>query len=60
VLTVLAPAMAGHASPGASLILSGLLTEHAPEVAAAYQAQGFRLVESRDEDEWTALLLAFR
>jgi len=60
VLTVLAPAMAGHASPGASLILSGLLTEHAPEVAAAYQAQGFRLVESRDEDEWTALLFAFR
>ena len=58
VLTALAPAMAAHASPGASLILSGLLTEHAPDVAAAYQAQGFRLVESRDEDEWTGLLLA--
>jgi ribosomal protein L11 methyltransferase len=57
VLTALAPAMPGHASPGASLILSGLLSEHAPDVAAAYQAQGFRLVESRVEDEWTGLLL---
>ena len=56
-LTALAPAMPGHASPDASLILSGLLTDQAPEVAAAYQAHGFRLVESRDEDEWTALLL---
>ncbi len=57
VLTALAPAMPSHASPGASLILSGLLTDHAPDVAAAYQAHGFRLVESRDEDEWTGLLL---
>jgi ribosomal protein L11 methyltransferase len=57
VLTALAPALPAHASPGASLILSGLLTEHAPPVADAYRAQGFRLVESRDEDEWTALLL---
>jgi ribosomal protein L11 methyltransferase len=57
VLTALARAMPGHAGPNASLILSGLLTEQAPEVAAAYQAHGFRLVESRDEDEWTALLL---
>ena len=57
VLTALAPAMRAHASPDASLILSGLLTEHAPDVAAAYQAQGFRLVESRAEDEWTGLLL---
>ncbi len=57
VLTALAPSMPAHASPGASLILSGLLTEHAPAVADAYQAQGFRLIESRDEDEWTGLLL---
>ena len=57
VLTALAPSMPAHASPGASLILSGLLIEHAPAVADAYQAQGFRLIESRDEDEWTGLLL---
>ncbi len=57
VLTALAPAMPRHASPGASLILSGLLTSHAQEVAVAYEAQGFRLVESRDMDEWTALRL---
>lgn len=57
VLTVLAPAMPAHARPSASLILSGLLTDHAPAVADAYRAQGFRLVESRDEDEWTSLLL---
>ena len=57
VLTVLAPAMPRHASPGASLILSGLLSDHAADVAAAYQAQGFQLVESRHEDEWTGLLL---
>jgi len=56
VLTALAPAMPRHASSGAALILSGLLTDHAPGVAAAYRAQGFQLVESRDEDEWTALL----
>jgi ribosomal protein L11 methyltransferase len=57
VLAPLAPAVAGVLAPGATVVLSGLLTEAAPPVLAAYEAAGLVLVARRDQDEWTALRL---
>lgn len=53
----LAPAMAGQAAPGGTVILSGLLTTQAEAVAAAYQAQGFTLAEREDIGDWSTLVL---
>jgi ribosomal protein L11 methyltransferase len=53
----LAPAMAAHAAPGGTTILSGLLTTQAEAVSAAYVAQGFALSEREDIGEWSTLVL---
>jgi ribosomal protein L11 methyltransferase len=53
----LAPAMAAHAAPGGTTILSGLLTTQAEAVTAAYVAQGFALSEREDIGEWSTLVL---
>jgi len=53
----LAPAMAAHAAPGGTTILSGLLTTQAEAVTAAYVAQGFVLSEREDIGEWSTLVL---
>ena len=53
----LAPAMAAHAAPGGTVILSGLLTTQAQAVTAAYAAQGFRLTGHEDIGEWSTLVL---
>jgi ribosomal protein L11 methyltransferase len=58
VLLPLAPALTAALAPGATLVLSGLLTEATPPVLAAYLATGLRLEARRDEDEWTALRLS--
>jgi len=58
VLLPLAGALVAALAPGATLVLSGLLTEAAPPVLAAYLAAGLTLEARRDEDEWTALRLA--
>jgi ribosomal protein L11 methyltransferase len=58
VLLPLAPALVRALAPGATLVLSGLLTEAAPPVLEAYLAEGLTLEARRDEDEWTALRLA--
>lgn len=57
-LIELAPAMAAHAAPEGRLVLSGLLTEQAEAVIAAYSAQGFTLESREDLGEWSALVLA--
>jgi ribosomal protein L11 methyltransferase len=57
VLLALAPQMPRHLAPGGGLVLSGLLSTDAPAVAERYVALGFELRATRDEDEWTALLL---
>jgi ribosomal protein L11 methyltransferase len=54
----LAPAMAAHAAPGGTTILSGLLTTQAETVTAAYVAQGFTLTAREDIGEWSTLVLA--
>jgi ribosomal protein L11 methyltransferase len=58
VLLPLAPEIVAALAPGATLVLSGLLTEATPPVLAAYLAAGLSLEGRRDEDEWTALRLA--
>ena len=45
-------------SPSSRLILSGILDEIYPDVAAAYAAQGFREVSSRLVGEWRTGLFA--
>ena len=45
-------------APGATVILSGLLHDHANAALAAYRAQGLRLVRRFRLDEWTTLVLS--
>lgn len=55
-LIALAPDFARGVSPGATLILAGLLDTQADAVIAAYEAVGVRLVE-RGSGEWSVLVL---
>lgn len=45
-------------APGGTLVLSGLLTEDAPDVAAAYESLG--RVDTRADGEWSALRIRSR
>lgn len=58
ILGPLAGALVAATAPGATVILSGLLTIHAGPVLDAYLAQGLTLEGRIDEDEWTAFRLA--
>ena len=53
----LAPDMAAMTRPGSVVVLSGLLTTQADEVAAAYAAQGIALRRRDDLREWSTLEL---
>lgn len=53
----LAPDMAAMTRPGAVIVLSGLLTGQAEEVAAAYAAEGITLRRRDDLGEWATLEL---
>ena len=52
----LAPAFAKSVSPGASVVLAGLLDTQADAVIAAYEAIGMSVVE-RGQGEWSVLVL---
>lgn len=54
----LASPMRAHLAPGAMVILSGLLPEHANGVIAAYRAIGLVLKKRITLEGWTSLLLA--
>ena len=54
----LAPQMAAMVAPGGRVILSGILTGQADEVAETYGAQGFALERRDDLGDWSALVLA--
>lgn len=56
-LRALAPEMARHLTPGATVILSGLLPGQASAVIAAYRAQGLILRRRIVIDGWCSLLL---
>jgi ribosomal protein L11 methylase PrmA len=43
-------------APDGVLILSGILDTRVDEVALGFTAQGMRLVEQRQEKDWTALV----
>jgi ribosomal protein L11 methyltransferase len=55
-LIELAPAFAKAVTPGATLILAGLLDTQADGVVEAYEVQGMRLTQ-RGEGEWCVLVL---
>ncbi|WP_210529009.1 50S ribosomal protein L11 methyltransferase [Rubellimicrobium arenae] len=57
-LITLAPDIAAAAAPGARVILSGLLTNQADEVAAAYAKAGLTEIEREEIGEWATLILA--
>lgn len=59
-LVMLASQIVGAAAPGATLVLSGLLTVQAPMVFAAYRDRGCRLLARDVQGEWTTLLLRTR
>ena len=53
----LAPAMAAHATPGGTVILSGLLVVQAEAILAAYATAGFMPRSREDIGEWSTLVL---
>ncbi|TRW95992.1 50S ribosomal protein L11 methyltransferase [Paracoccus sp. M683] len=53
----LAPDMAKHTKADSRIILSGILTDQADEVAAAYRDQGFALDRRDDIGEWVTLTM---
>ncbi len=53
----LAPEMARYTLPGGRVVLSGILTTQADEVAGAYQTQGFTPERRDDLGEWSTLVL---
>ena len=59
-LIELAPSVAGALTPGGRLILAGLLTSQAEEVAAAYRRQGLTLAFSIERGDWPTLAMCKR
>lgn len=56
-LVDLAPRLAAHTAPGATLLASGIINHRAGEVIEALAATGLTLRERIDEDEWVSLRL---
>ncbi|MBS8228992.1 50S ribosomal protein L11 methyltransferase [Vannielia litorea] len=54
----LAPDIAQAMAPGGHAILSGLLNDQAPDVTAAYVAEGLTVENSETIGDWTTLCLA--
>ncbi|WP_306249584.1 50S ribosomal protein L11 methyltransferase [Parvularcula sp. IMCC14364] len=55
-LVELSTDMATHTSPGATVMLAGLLAEQTDKVIRAYQTSGFDLVERTNHDTWPVLV----
>jgi ribosomal protein L11 methyltransferase len=56
----LAPELRRAIAPGGIAVLSGLLNQHAREVAMAYRATGFHLARQERRGGWTILTLKRR
>lgn len=56
-LVGLAPSMRRHLAPGGALVLSGILERQHDTVVAAYEAQGFRRVETLAREGWVTIEL---
>jgi ribosomal protein L11 methyltransferase len=59
-LITLSPAFASICAEGGSIILAGLLNTQAAQVIRAFRAQGFRLDERRDHNDWPTLRMTKR
>lgn len=55
-LMAMAERLTRHLAPGGALVLSGILTTQAADVAAAYQATGLPAPAVRESDEWASLV----
>ncbi len=55
-LVELSRGMASHTSPGATLMLAGLLAEQEEKVTAAYLEAGFELLQRGSHDTWPVLV----
>jgi len=49
--------LAGLAKSGTKLILSGLLNDQAASIVSHYQTKGFRFIEEKKMNDWSALLM---
>jgi ribosomal protein L11 methyltransferase len=56
VLVILADSLKAALSPGGILISSGIIDQREPEVIAAFEAAGLRLIERFVDGEWIALV----
>lgn len=56
-LIEMAPTLHSLLAAGGQIVLSGLLTDQADRVLAAYKAEGLALEDHLREEEWSALLL---
>jgi ribosomal protein L11 methyltransferase len=55
VLVELAPRLAAHLAPGATLLASGIIESRAEEVVAAFEAAGLAVEERLNDGEWVSL-----
>lgn len=55
-LMAMADRLTRHLAPGGTLVLSGILTSQAADVAAAYQATGLPAPAIRESGEWASLV----
>ncbi|KAG2495791.1 hypothetical protein HYH03_006034 [Edaphochlamys debaryana] len=54
-LVELATRLGSYARPGGKLLLSGILAEQAPEIQAAYAAEGFEDFKLQKDQQWALL-----
>ncbi len=57
-LVEFAPVMAAHLRRSGRVMLAGLMSDQEPEVRAAYEAAGFKLINRLDHKTWPVLLFA--
>lgn len=57
ILIDLSTALVAHTKPGGFLVLAGIIQQREDDVMAAFAAQGARLVERRQHDDWVSLVL---
>ena len=59
ILIPMAPSLRKCTQPGGTLLLSGVLTEHAKDVWKTFQGEGFSLLRHHRDEEWSTLAFRF-
>jgi ribosomal protein L11 methyltransferase len=57
VIIRLLPDVGDYMTKNGRMIVSGIISPRAPEVREAIAANGFRVVEERQENDWLAILI---